>query len=314
MHPSLFFKLFPPPKFLVMPHSGLEISDDALRLIEYRRGHTGLTISKHGSLELPDGLIDGGEIKDEKRFAGLLSDFAKKNNITYSKVSLPEEKAYLFQTDIPSNDVAAITQNVEFKLEENVPLQAIDAIFYFDILPASVTGGALRASVSVVPRAYVENMISFLREAGITPVAFEVAPKSIARSVVLPKSEDTLLVAHVMNNKTGIYIVSGGVVCFSSTIMTNGFDLKILNKEITKVNEYWNNRSDTHSLIARVVFVGHFDEKSKKTIESAFVDTELKVSIADVWSNILSAGVSSSPMPKIDSLEYVVAAGLALPI
>ncbi|MEK7501471.1 MAG: hypothetical protein AAB629_00945 [Patescibacteria group bacterium] len=297
-----------------MPHSGLEISDDALRLIEYRIGHTGLSISKHSSLELPDGLIDGGEIKDEKRFAELLSDFANRNNITYSKISLPEEKAYLFQTDIPSNNVAAITQNVEFKLEENVPLQAADAIFYFDILPASVTGGALRASVSVVPRAYVENMISFLRGAGIIPVAFEVAPKSIARSIVLPKSEETLLVAHAMNHKTGIYIVSGGVVCFSSTITTKGFDLKILNKEIIRVNEYWDNRPDTHSSIARVVFVGHCAAKSEKTIESAFADTKLAVSIADVWSNIFDVSAHSPPISKIDSLEYVVAAGLALPI
>jgi Tfp pilus assembly PilM family ATPase len=314
MYSSLFFRLFPPPKFMMMLHCGFEISDDALRLIEYKRGRFGLMISKYDSLELPKGLIDGGEIKDEKKFADIVSAFIKKNKITYAKISLPEEKAYLFQTDIPSNDVLAITQNVEFKLEENVPLQATDAIFYFDILPASVTGDALRASVSVVPRTYVEKIISFLRPAGVIPVAFEVAPKSIARSIVPIQSKETLLALHVMNHKTGIYIVSGGVVCFSSTISTEGFDYKALRKEIARVNEYWSNRADTHSTIARTVFVGYGVAKSKKIIESEFDETRLAVSIADVWSNIFDTSVYSPPISRIDSLEYAVAAGLALPI
>jgi len=314
MHSSKFFKLFPPPKFLALLHSGLEISDDAFRLIRYTRTHTGLAVSKYDSFQLPAGIIDGGDIKDEKQFADLLLAFVKKNGISHAKVSLPEERAYLFQTDIPSDDVLAITQNVEFKLEENVPLQAADAIFYFDILPASVTGGALRASVSVVPRLYVEKMLGILRSAGIIPIAFEVVPKSIARSIVSQKSEETLLVIHVMNRKTGIYIVSGGVVCFSSTLVTESLDLKNIEKEIVRVNEYWSNKADTHSSIARVVFVGEGITKIKDSLDTAFAETKLKVSVADVWSNILEKTDTVPENLRNASMEYAVAAGLALPI
>jgi len=285
-----------------------------MRVIEYKTDREGLSIAKHDCSEFPLGLMDGGEIKDEKKFSEMLSDFTKKNQITYAKVSISEEKSYLFQTDIPSRNVAEITQNVEFKLEENVPLPTGDGIFYFDILPASVTGDSLKATVSVVSRAYVEKMVSFLRQAGIIPVAFEVVPKSIARSVVLSKSDETLLVIHVMNHKTGIYIVSGGVVCFSSTIATKGFELENLKREIIRVNQYWSDRPETHSTISRVLLVGHGIEKSKKTIESAFAQTKLAVSVANVWSNIFDNHGHVPPKSEINPLEYVVAVGLALPL
>ncbi|MEN9524345.1 MAG: type 4 fimbrial biosis protein PilM, type pilus assembly protein PilM, partial [Candidatus Parcubacteria bacterium] len=218
MRSSQFFKLFPPPTFLVMPHAGLDISDDAIRCIEYHRTYHGLVISKYANQELTPGLIEGGVIKDEKIFGNILTEFVQKHSLSYAKVSLPEEKAYLFQTDVPSSNFSSIAQNIEFKLEQNVPLSASDALFQFDLMPESVTGVLLRASVSVVPRTYVEHYVTLLKSAKVVPVAFEVAPKSIVAACIPMHSTDTNLVVHVMKKKTGLYIVSEGVVCFTSTI------------------------------------------------------------------------------------------------
>ncbi len=324
-HLSLFFRVFPPPKFLTMPYGGLEISDDALRAIEYKIAPHGLTISKFSKLELPVGLVEGGEIKDEKQFTDLLSGFVHKNHMSYVKVSLPEEKLYLFQTDIPSTDVKSITQHVEFKLEENVPLSVPDAVFYFDILPLSVTGGALRATVSVAPKAYVEKIIGILRSMGLIPMAFEVAPKSIARAVVPEDSDETELVIHVMNKKTGVYIVSGGVVCFSSTIgwgsrMVNPIEAPkeisadLLIKEVSRVYSYWVTRSDAHSNIAHTIVVGR-DASLVRDMLSVHEGANLPpVAMGDVWKNAFDVNTYIPPISHDDSLEYAVAAGLALPL
>jgi Tfp pilus assembly PilM family ATPase len=307
-----------------MPYAGLDISDDGLRLIEFQRNGKGLVVSKHDKKEFPRGLVAGGDVIDEKKFGDILADFAEKNRILYARISLPEEKAYLFQTDIPSSDIQAITQNVEFKLEENVPLAAADAVFYFDILPASVTGGALRASVSVIPRAYVEKMSSFLRSAGIIPVAFEVVPKSIAQSVISSKIDETVLVVHAMKSKTGIYIVSGGVVCFSSTTSldtrpdssaksSDESAADSLGKEISRVIEYWTSRPNIHSRVVKAVLVGHDAKDLEKTLLSAIKNSDLTVSTANIWANAFNLNEYKPPISRDDSLEYAVAAGLALP-
>jgi Tfp pilus assembly PilM family ATPase len=320
-HLSLFTRVFPPPDFLTMPHTGLEISDDAFRAIEYKLTARGFSISKFATMELPAGVLEGGDIRDEKQFFELLSKFTKEHRMSYVKVSLPEEKVYLFQTDIPSTEVKAITQNVEFKLEENVPLSSADAVFYFDILPSSVTAGVLRASVSVAPRTYVEKYISLLRSLNLSPIAFEVAPKSIAKAILPQDSDDAELIVHSMNKKTGIYIVAGGVVCFSSTIpwgtrlestTESKINAETLIKEVDRVLSYWSTRPDTHSTISKIVVVGKDAPIIMETLRSAGLESLPPVVVADVWHNSFDVNTYLPPISKDQSLEYAVAAGLAL--
>jgi len=226
---------------MVMKHAGLDISDDAIHCIEYSGQSPKMRITKNFSVDLPEGVIVGGEIKDDKALEDLLNKMDKDLDLTYVKVSVPEEKSYLFQTDISTTDPVAIAQNIEFKLEENVPLPVSEAVFYFDILPMPVTGGKLRASVSVVPKVYIENVVRILRKSGLSPIAFEVVPKSIARAVLPYGSLSTVMIVNIMNNKTGIYIVCGGVVCFTSTIAwgskisSNDKDVTPLANEILRI-------------------------------------------------------------------------------
>lgn len=320
-HDTLFYKIFPPPKFLTMPYAGLEIADDALRCIEYDTAPNGLVISKYASAAMPPGVIESGDIADEAKFVDELKKFVKDNKLSYVKVSLPEEKVYLFQTDIPSTEVKDITQHVEFKLEENVPISAADAVFYFDILPPTVTGNALRASVSVAPKKYVEKMLKILHELKLTPMAFEVMPKSIDRAVVPKGSDETYLIIHIMAKKVGTYIVSGGVVCFSST-MTGGplsdgdaknYDAKNLAQEIHRINSYWQTRPDTHSHIHEVLLVGKYADVVEKKLTQQMSESLPPLHLCQVWRNAFDIDTYVPPLTSEESMEFVVAAGLALP-
>jgi len=318
MSTSLFFKLFPPPKFMVMKHAGLDISDDAIHCIEYSGQSPKMRITKNFSVDLPEGVIVGGEIKDDKALEDLLNKMDKDLDLTYVKVSVPEEKSYLFQTDISTTDPVAIAQNIEFKLEENVPLPVSEAVFYFDILPMPVTGGKLRASVSVVPKVYIENVVRILRKSGLSPIAFEVVPKSIARAVLPYGSLSTVMIVNIMNNKTGIYIVCGGVVCFTSTIAwgskisSNDKDVTPLANEILRINEYWSSHNSEASKVEKVVMVGRGALKYETATTEALAKVGLCVLVGNVWTNAFSV---DDYVPKIfqeDSLDYSVSAGLAM--
>lgn len=321
MSSSLFFKLFPPPAFLAMPHAGLDISDDAIKCIEYHRTSHGLIVSKYATKELPPGLVDGGDIKDEKQFLDLLKEFAAAHALGYVKVSLPEEKAYLFQTEVPSANFSSIAQNIEFKLDQNVPLSAADALFQFDLMPKSVAGETLRASVSVVPRTYVEHYISLLREARLEPVAFEVAPKSIVAACTPTHEPGTSLIVHVMKKKTGLYIVSEGVVCFTSTIGWGSDDLpaaeategpNTLITEINRVYSYWLTRPDIHAGITSVVVVGSRAEACELMLRGHGGEAVSRSILPDVWHNVFDVNTYVPPITRAESLEYAIAAGLAL--
>ncbi len=318
MHSSLFFKLFPPPKFMVMKHAGLDISDDAIRCIEYSGYAPNFSISKYAVLELPNGVIEGGDIKNELALTENLAKLDKDLGLTYAKVSVPEEKSYLFQTDVSSTDPIANAQNIEFKLEENVPLALSEAVFYFDLLPMSVTGGKLRASVSVVPKVYIEKIVTLLRTAGISPIAFEVVPKSIARAVLSQSVTDSVMVVHVMNKKTGIYVISGGVVCFTSTISwgdksdSKEVAITTLLEELARVNSYWTSHHSEASKLGQVILVGKNSSNYESVISEYLAKENLIVSVGNVWTNAFSLDNYIPPIVKEQSLEYVVSAGLAM--
>ena len=322
MHTSLFFRLFPPPKFMAMKYAGLDISDDAIHFLDYKSAAAGLTIGKYAQAQLPPGVISEGDIKDEKKLGEALSAFDREHDLSYVKISLPEEKTYLFQTDVPSSDGRTVEQNIEFKLEENVPLAAADAVFYFDLLPMSVTGGTLRASVSVVPRTYVERYIALLRGAGMFPIAFEVIPKSLARAIVPHATDVTQLIIYIMNNKTGIYIVSGGVVCFTSTMGkgsvtaapdTQATYVEALSKEINRVYAYWMSHGGVNPTIHDIMLTGRAAIEFEIILQNVVVGASVPVKVANVWQNAFEVDAYVPPITREESLDYAVAAGLALP-
>ncbi|MEI8327532.1 MAG: hypothetical protein WCG02_00135 [Candidatus Taylorbacteria bacterium] len=322
MHQSLFFKLFPPPIFMARRFAGLEISDDALRCLQYESTIHGPIIRRYDEVDMPEDTIVGGDIKNEVVLLDLLAKFVAKNKLSHVNVSVPEEKAYLFQTDVTGKTMRDVAQNIEFKLEENVPLAARDAVFYFDIMPTETTGGVLRASVSVVPRTYIEMQISILQKVGVLPIAFEVVPKSIARAALQNTLGKTSMIIHIMKHKTGIYIVSNGVVCFTSTVAnkisvmgqpvagpTDSF-IELLSREISHTLTYWATKSAAR--VDEVILAGIDAEqyRSKLAVKSSVGGRP--VSIADAWRNMIDIDHYIPTIPKSASQNYIVAAGLAI--
>lgn len=320
MHQSLFFKLFPPPVFMAMPHAGLDVSDDAIRAVKFERAGRGRRLGLYASLELPEGLIEGGEVRDEAAFTAKLKEFNERYRLSYVKASVPEERSYLFETEVPAEDSASIAQNIEFKLEENVPLPAAEAVFYFDLVPPS-GGRPLRASVSVAPRQFVEKRAAFLQSAGMTPVAFEVAPKAAAKAAV-PQSgaraEGSKLIVHIMERKIGIYVVSDGVVSFTLTVVRasgprggrsgSGQAGEALSVEVDRIYSYWSSHSPGR-FIDEIILVGRDAASFAKACVVKDIKPSPSVTVADVWANALGAPGAGT---GADSLEYAVAAGLAM--
>jgi len=315
MFKSQFLKIFPPPKYLAMSYAGLDISDDAITFIDYNNGIHGRVISKFDRVELPKGIIVGGDIHDETAFVSIMKDFSKKNSLRRVRVSLPEEKVYLFHTDVPNSNSKSISENIEFKLEENVPLSAKDALFFYNLVSHSLEGKMLKASVSVVPRVYVEKMMSILSEAGLEAVSFEMVPRAIVNASLDLHSNVTSLIIYSMNSKVGLYITFGGMVYFTSTISVgeNESDLKQnLPIEISKVLTYWTHREDTPSPISQIIISGHNANLIVDMLGSV-VNAEMPPRImADVWRNAFNINKYIPPISKEDSLEYIVASGLAL--
>lgn len=322
-----FFTLFPPPKFLDTPYAGLDISDDAIRCIEYTSTRKGLSIHRYGMKELPGGAVSGGEIKDSKILADTIKALAKELKIHVVRASLPEEKMYLFKTDVTSNNNKEIRQNIEFKLEENVPISPADSIFFFDRIPnIDHKEDRHSMSVSVAPNDLINSYLDTIRSAGVSVYSFELQAKAIARALVPFDSKETEIIVHIMNNKTGVYVACGGVVCFTSTIpwgnrniitrINQQQNFTELQKQINQVHAYWLEHG--RGAITRVVFTGKgaLTDGLISACAASFANDKgnsIRFEVGKTWRNAFSCDLYIPSIAYEDSLDYVVAAGLAMP-
>ena len=321
MFTRTFFKLFPPPKFLNLPYAGLDISDDAIHVVEYTRGSHGYTIHRFGKRDLAPGVVESGYIRDEKALTEAVTSLAKELKLSTIKASLPEERMYLFKTDVPTTDPDQIRQNIEFKLEENVPLKPADAVFFADLL--STKGEKNTVSVSVAPRELVNRYLKVFQSSGLSVMSLEIQAKAIARASVPRDSLETVLLVHIMNKKTGLYVIANGITCFTSTILWGGEvvrgknpndlsdEIFSLRREIDRVYKYWGEHGEGEP-IKEIIVSGH-DAVLVSQISHISPDPRIPLVIAQVWQNVFSGDHYIAPIPFEESLDYAVAAGLALP-
>lgn len=220
MKRSKFYQFFPPPQFLQMPAVGLDISDTAMRFVELVEKRKGFEIGKFGELAIPRGVIESGEVKKPADLNALFVKLKKAYNLEFVSVSLPEEKAYLFDLRLPAMKRSALHNAIELALEEHVPIKAEEALFDYDVVKEDQS--FCKVVVSVVPRALVDGYLEAFQGSGITPVAFEVEAHAVARATVPHEDKGTYMLVDFGKTRTGIAIVSEGAVQFTSTVPVGG--------------------------------------------------------------------------------------------
>jgi len=227
---NIFFRHFPPPVFLEMPSVGVDISPMSMRFMEIIE-HPTLKVGKYAEQALSKPFSITNE--DQSEVKEILKKWKKEFNLEFVKVSLPEEKAYLFKTEVEGATEAAMRSAIEFTLEENVPLSGAEAIFDYRIIGKSIEKpGSLNTAVTVFPRDVINAYLELFQTSGLTPVSFLIEAQAISRAIVKRGDMCTYLIVNINDTKTGVFIVSKGAVQFTSTIMIGSMDFtKALQKQ-----------------------------------------------------------------------------------
>ncbi len=237
---ATFARYLPPPKFLTMPSLGVDISDTSLKYVQFSEEKRGMKpLRQWGEIEIPTGVLDRGHVHDQKQLAAVLKECKEKTGATFIRVSLPEERAYLFETEIKrSTPVKEIRSLLEFRLEENVPIPAREAFFDYDILEGETTDKTLRVVVAAYARETILNYFDACNEAGLIPLSFEVEAQAMVRSVLPADIEGAHMLVDFGKTRTGVGIVLEGSLMYTSTIDFGGNQLsEVLRKVHGQITE-----------------------------------------------------------------------------
>ena len=215
---------------------GVDISDTSLKYIEFTREHahdTHLALRHWGDIDVPSGVVERGKVHDEKKLASILKEVRERTGALYVNVSLPEERAYLFETTIPSETPEReIRGLLEFKLEENVPLSPRDAYFDYAVAGEDTANKSARIAVAVYARSTIDSYYRACADAGIIPLSFEIEAQAIARAAVPRNQHDTYLIVDFGKTRMGIGIVHRGMLMYTSTIEIAGNQMSAEMREV----------------------------------------------------------------------------------
>jgi type IV pilus assembly protein PilM len=235
-------KIIPPPAFLMMPSTGVDISDTSLKYIRFApttKPGAKRQLEAWGEIDIPNGVLSRGQVLDQGKLTSVLTEFKQKTGVDHIRVSLPEERAYLFETEVKRSTPAKEMRGLlEFRLEENVPIPAKEAFFDYDILEEHTTDQSLRVVVAAYSRETILHYHDACTAANLTPVSFEVEAQAMVRSVLPYRAPGAHMLVDFGKTRTGIGIVFGGVLMYTSTIEFGGNQLsEMLRKELGTLSE-----------------------------------------------------------------------------
>lgn len=216
--------VFPPPKYITLPNVGVDISDTSLKYVQFNRRRsrdTNLELMHWGDIDIPSGVLERGNVHDLPKLIEVLKKVKKQCHAEYVRVSLPEERAYLFETtlerSIPFKEVRGL---LEFKLEENVPLSPREVYFDYDIVNLDDT--YMHVTVAVYAKEIINNYYEACRGADLIPLSFEIEAQAIARAAVRAGLPGTYMIVDFGKTRMGVGIVHKGVLMYTSTIDVGG--------------------------------------------------------------------------------------------
>jgi type IV pilus assembly protein PilM len=208
MKKNLLINFFSLPNYLSMPAVGIEISNRSIKYVEFIKRDGVLSLEDFGETLISPGIVENGSIIKKDDMIKILSDLKNNFSSNLVRLSIPEEKVYIFNTRIPLVKDSEIRQALEFRIEENVPLKLDEVIFEYDILGKE--GEEILLNVFAVSKEIILGYTDVLISSGLCPVAFDVESIVVAKTVIEDKKSSIIL--NIKEDSSVLSAVVFGVV------------------------------------------------------------------------------------------------------
>lgn len=171
---------------------GLDISDLSIKLVQLNQVRDKIKIQALGKLNLPQGIISQGEIKNKPELIKAIRKIISAP--LFGKVSseevvacLPESKTFIKLIEVQKSP-NALADVIGSEIEKHVPLAASD--IYYDWQVIEDLADKYLVLIGAAPKEIVNQYTAMLDEAKLSPVALEIEPVAIARGLLKEEAAD----------------------------------------------------------------------------------------------------------------------------
>lgn len=217
--------------FIRIPVAGLDISDRSVKYLKFRSSRTP-QLELAEELEIPEGVVEKGEIKQEDLLARLLGAWRQRQSYavrsSFVVASLPEEKSFLRLVQLPRVKPEELGKLVRWEVESNIPLPAEELIYDQEgIEPLQDHLDHTDVVLTAFPRDLVGSYVRVLARAGFRALALELESQAIVRALVPNlRLTSSQVIVDMGSSRTSFIIVSGGAIVFTTTLELGGRTLE----------------------------------------------------------------------------------------
>lgn len=208
---------------------GLDISDLSLKIVKLKKKRKIINLDCFFTTQLPEEIIEGGEIKDEDKLIDLIKQVIKKMGwkklkTKYVVASLPEEKSFLQVIQMPPMLEEDLKSAIRFEAENYIPLPVDQVYLDFQVISSPRPDSKKQeVLIAALPKKIVDPYLSVLKKSGLEPIAFEVESQAISRALInQEKVNYPVLIVDLGATRTSFIFYFSGFVRFTSSIPISG--------------------------------------------------------------------------------------------
>lgn len=219
---------------------GLDIGDRTFKLVQMEHGHAkdGYQLAAWGSVDVPEGIMEGGEIKDMDKAVECIRRLIKgvRGRLSGRAVvaCLPEAKTFIKIVNAAAGDEESLRKAVVSELERSIPLPLSELYYDWRLISAPETAAAgapiapsSRVLLGAAPRRLVDDYTAMLESAGLAPLALEIEATSISRAIVpgTALTDDAIGILDIGGTRSSLVVVDGGALQMSISIPISGIGI-----------------------------------------------------------------------------------------
>jgi len=213
--------------FIRLEAAGLDISDRSVKYLKFRQD-TKLGFDFFGEFDVPEGVIEKGEIKQEEELIKVFQKFLQREGrhlrSSFVVASLPEEKSFFRLIQLPKMKKEEVANAIRWEIEANIPLPAEDLLYDYEIIePVGGDFDHFDIMITAFPRDIVDSYVRALKQSGFNPLALEVESQAIVRAVIPQLREySARIIVEMGRTRTSLILFAGGAIVFTTTLELGG--------------------------------------------------------------------------------------------
>lgn len=199
---------------------GFDLSNFSLKIVELKKEKKELKLTFFENFLIPEGIIEGGEIKKEKELTEILKGVRNKIKVRDIIVSLPEEKLFLDIIQLPLMNEKEVKKTIQFEIENYIPFPIEEVYFDFEKIEfISDRPKYQEILITAFSKKIIDTYLKALKNVDFQPIVLEPECFSITRALIKKdRPSEFILILDLGENRTGFTLFFGKNVRFTSTL------------------------------------------------------------------------------------------------